>query len=121
MSKPEPPKAAEAPRDQGAVYQEFAEMREYVEMLQEKLLQVTGDHREHKRVADTLAALDGGRTAYRLIGDVLVKQTVAEVLPGLQETMKHLGEMVETLEKQLVAKTKELRDFQDAHQIATRG
>jgi len=121
MSKPTQPTAPEEAQDQGAAYQEFSEMRQYVEMLQEKLLQVTSDHREHKRVADTLSSLDGSKTAYRLIGDVLVKQTVAEVLPSLQETMKHLGEMADTLEKQLVAKTKELRDFQDAHQIVVRG
>ena len=46
-----------------------------------KISELEQDRNEHLLVEETLQPLDPQRRAYRLVGEVLVERTVAEVLP----------------------------------------
>jgi len=50
---------------------------------------------EHDLVIKTLEPLDGSRKCFRLVGDVLVERTVAEVLPAVKGNRDHLAAVSE--------------------------
>lgn len=60
---------------------------------------------------------DGGRRAYRLIGGVLVEQTVADVAPAVEKNRLGLTEMVNRLSKQLEDKKKAIKEFEEKYNI----
>lgn len=104
--------------EQEKILQDFTRMTQYLQALKEKLFQLTTDLKEHQRVSATLEASDAERTAYRLIGDVLVKQSVGDVRPYLATTIDTLQEMIRQLEAQVDAKTREVQDYQDKYKIS---
>ena len=77
------------------------------------------DKEEHRLVIDTLAKLEGGRKAYRLIGGVLVEKTVGDVLPSVSTNYEGIKEICSTLENTLKNKDAEQRAFKEKHQIMT--
>lgn len=48
-----------------------------------KIVELEIDRNEHILVEETLRPLDPNRRAYRLVGEILVERTVAEVLPSV--------------------------------------
>ena len=60
------------------------------QQLMTKIADLESDRNEHILVEDTLKPLDGGRRAYRLVGDVLVERTVAEILPCITQNKKNV-------------------------------
>lgn len=46
---------------------------------------------EHDLVIKTLEPLEGGRKCFRLVGEVLVERTVAEVLPAVKKNRENLA------------------------------
>ena len=51
--------------------------------LMQKIAELEVDRNEHLLVEETLKPLDPSRRAYRLVGEVLVERSVAEVLPSV--------------------------------------
>lgn len=93
--------------------QEYENLKGHAQALQEKLVHVTNDLREHKRVLETIEDIDSDRVAYRLMGEVLIKETVKEVKPYLSNTIASLQEVVKKLEEQLAGTEKQLLELRD--------
>lgn len=72
-------------------------------------------------VIATLTKMEKERKCYRMIGGVLCEQTVGVVLPiiGMQE--KRLGELIENLQRQLVAKGLELVAYKEQYNVRVKG
>jgi prefoldin subunit 2 len=72
-------------------------IRQYNELIQEqqqlaqKISEFEMDRLEHQLVEETLAPLDPGRRAYRLVGEVLVERTVEEVLPSVKKNRENVS------------------------------
>lgn len=92
--------------------QEHGQLVQCVQALKEKFLQLNNDVREHQRVLATLEPLEEGRRAYRLVGEVLVEQTVGQVRPYLTTTIAELQKKIGEFESQIVARSKELAEFE---------
>jgi Prefoldin subunit len=68
----------------------YRELVSECNQLMNKVADLESDLVEHALVEDTLKPLDGGRRAYRLVGDVLVERTVAEVLPSITKNKENV-------------------------------
>lgn len=99
----------------------FNKLRQEQRNIAGKLAELEGDTAEHSIVIDALEKVEQTRQCYRLIGGVLVERTVAEVLPALRNNKSQIVGLVEVLNKQLVAKAKELNDFKEKHNIKIQG
>mmetsp|Transcript_9437 Transcript_9437/g.19810 ORF Transcript_9437/g.19810 Transcript_9437/m.19810 type:complete len:83 (-) Transcript_9437:12-260(-) len=64
------------------------------QQLMTKVADLESDRNEHILVEDTLKPLDGKRRAYRLVGDVLVERTVAEVLPSISQNKDNVRKTI---------------------------
>lgn len=69
----------------------------------------------------TLEHQDGSKKAWRLVGDVLVERTVAEVIPEVTKQRDNLMALAQNTRKQLEAKQKEVLEFQEKYSIRIKG
>ncbi len=69
---------------------QYRDLMAECQQLMTKVADLESDRNEHILVEDTLKPLDGGRRAYRLVGDVLVERTVAEVLPSITQNKNNV-------------------------------
>ena len=74
--------------------------------LTRKINELDMDRTEHGLVIDALKPLDSGRKCFRMVGDVVVERTIAEVAPAvlknrdaIVETMNKMGEAQPALSK----------------------
>lgn len=61
--------------------------------------------------------VDLNRTCFRLVGEVLIERSVAEVIPALENNLKQLTACGETLKHQLNEKDKNIYKFCEQHKI----
>ena len=61
----------------------YREIMGECQRLMQKIAELEVDRNEHSLVEETLKPLDPSRRAYRLVGEVLVERSVAEVLPSV--------------------------------------
>lgn len=99
----------------------FNKLRQDQRGLTLKIAELESDTAEHSIVIDALAKVDKDRRCYRLIGGVLVERTVSEVLPALEKNKTQISGLSEILNKQLLAKGKELNAFKEKHNIRVQG
>lgn len=85
--------------NQQAAAQKFRELVQECQKLIAKISELEMDRNEHRLVEDTLRPLDGGRRAYRLVGEVLVERTVAEVLPSVVTNRENVSSAIASLVK----------------------
>lgn len=64
--------------------------------LTRKINELDMDRTEHGLVIDALKPLDGDRKCFRMVGDVVVERTIAEVAPAV---IKNRDAIVETMNK----------------------
>jgi prefoldin subunit 2 len=76
---------------------------------------------EHNLVIKRLKQLDNAKQAWQLIGDVLVKRTVEDVLPELEKKRDNLSSLQRTLERQLETKIEEVTAYQQKYNIRKAG
>ena len=76
---------------QQAATQKYRELIQECQKLISKISELEMDRNEHRLVEDTLRPLDGGRRAYRLVGEVLVERTVEEVLPSVTTNRENVS------------------------------
>ena len=69
---------------------QYQEIAQECAQLMQKIAELEVDRNEHVLVEETLIPLDGGRRAYRLVGDVLVERTVKEVLPSVTSNKENV-------------------------------
>eukprot|EP00539_Tryblionella_compressa_P004692 CAMPEP_0178753898 /NCGR_PEP_ID=MMETSP0744-20121128/11863_1 /TAXON_ID=913974 /ORGANISM="Nitzschia punctata, Strain CCMP561" /LENGTH=93 /DNA_ID=CAMNT_0020407757 /DNA_START=214 /DNA_END=495 /DNA_ORIENTATION=- len=81
------------------------------QQLMNKIAELESDKNEHVLVEETLQPLDGNRRAYRLVGDVLVERTVAEVLPSIVKNKENLESTIQALRGRLSSRQKEAADL----------
>jgi chaperonin cofactor prefoldin len=62
---------------------QYREIMGECQRLMQKIAELEVDRNEHILVEETLTPLDPSRRAYRLVGEVLVERSVAEVLPSV--------------------------------------
>lgn len=72
------------------IVQQYQELLQQMQQLTQKMAELEMDRNEHLLVEETLEPLDGGRRAYRLVGEVLVERSIQEVLPSVQTNRKHV-------------------------------
>lgn len=70
---------------------QYREIMQECQQLMQKIAELEVDRNEHVLVEETLKPLDGGRRAYRLVGDVLVERTVEEVLPSVSKNKDNVS------------------------------
>ena len=73
---------------------QYRDLMAECQQLMTKVADLESDRNEHILVEDTLKPLDGGRRAYRLVGDVLVERTVAEVLPSITQNKNNVRKAI---------------------------
>lgn len=84
--------------DQNEIVQKFAGMREELNALWSKMNELSSEASEHRQVISALEPMDDDRRCFRLVGDVLVERTVAEVLPAVKKTEERI-QSVSTLQQ----------------------
>jgi prefoldin subunit 2 len=78
-----------------------------LKMLTSKIADLDTERDEHRLVIETLKLAQPTRSCYRLIDQVLVKQTVEDVIPTLMGNLKGIEEMIQVLAKNYELKEKE--------------
>jgi len=68
-------------------------------------------------VIETLSDVSPDRRCFRLIGGVLVERTVKEVSPALTANREKISTLIQTMEKQLEEKGKEINAYMEEHSI----
>lgn len=108
-------------KSQEEIYAEFQQLRNHQRNLVNNLNTIEMDLKEHKTVIDTLKTVESSRKCFRLIGGVLVEQTVEVVLPQLEQNKNQLEMLVEEGKDQITKKGLAINQFKDEHNIKVRG
>ena len=70
---------------------QYREIMGECQRLMQKIAELEVDRNEHTLVEETLKPLDPSRRAYRLVGEVLVERSVAEVLPSVTANKENVS------------------------------
>ena len=76
--------------DERAIVQAFQALIQERDALGASVIERREEAAEHDLVLRTLEPLDGGRRCHRLVGDVLVARSVADVLPAVHTNLDNL-------------------------------
>ncbi|EFN54800.1 hypothetical protein CHLNCDRAFT_14368, partial [Chlorella variabilis] len=109
------------PQSEQEIVARFQQLMEEREQLTTASIERQQEVAEHDLVIKTLEPLDAERKCFRLVGEVLVERTVADVLPAVKKTRDGLAGLVSTYEKQLAAKQKEVLAYQQRYNIRIKG
>ena len=91
------------------------------EALGSAVLERQQDAEEHDLVLKQLEKQNGSKRAWRLVGDVLIERTVAEMIPEVTKNRDNLLAVAQNFKTQLEAKQKELFAFQEKYNIRIKG
>lgn len=69
-------------------------MKNDYDIINDRYIKACAELKEHQRVLESLNGLEDDRIAYRIIGEVLAKQTVKEVRPNVEQFIKSISVMV---------------------------
>ena len=103
--------------NQEQIVNTFKAMRAELQRMAMKIGDLENEKEEHKLVIETLEPLDGQRACHRLMNGVLVKRTVAEVLPSLKQNHVNLAEILERMLKSFQEKDKQTKEYQEKYKI----
>jgi prefoldin subunit 2 len=112
--------AAPSNVDQGEVIRVFQNMMGQREQLTSKISELTVEHAEYKRVAETLKTMDGARRCHQLLNGVLVERTVGEVVPSVTENRDMLDQVVKSMTERLSKLIDEMKAYQQKFNRAQR-
>lgn len=79
---------------QASAAQKYRQLIAECQKLTTKISELEMDRNEHRLVEETLRPLDGKRRAYRLVGEVLVERSVADVLPSVTSNRENVRSFV---------------------------
>ena len=96
-------------------------MREQCQDLSVKINSMDLDKTEHELVIAALQPLPADRKCFRMIGNVVVERTVAEVLPAVEKNCTQIKEMIAKFTETLATKQKEADEFGAKHRITAQG
>ena len=101
------------------IIQTYKKLESEVSQLGAKYRELKGESDEHGLVIDQLSKLNNDRTAYRLIGGVLVQKTVGEILPTVTENRNGIEQLMKVVDEQHKKKLEERKTYKDQHGIMT--
>jgi len=99
----------------------FHKLREDQRLLVQKCAEIESEQHEYNVVIQTLEGVDPKRVCFRLIGGVLVERTVGDVAPALKTQRDQMQGLVETLNKSIEAKGREINEWREKHGIKIQG
>jgi len=99
----------------------FHKLREDQRLLVQKCAEIESEQHEYSVVIQTLDGVDPKRVCFRLIGGVLVERTVGDVVPALKTQREQMQGLVETLNKSIEAKGREINEWREKHGIKIQG
>ncbi|KAF6031763.1 PFDN2 [Bugula neritina] len=73
----------------------FNQLRNQQRQIVMKISEITDERKEHQMVYETLKDTEKDRACFRMVGGVLVKLTVGEVVPSLQNTIEQMGKLLD--------------------------
>ncbi|GLJ27064.1 hypothetical protein SUGI_0530600 [Cryptomeria japonica] len=111
---------SEEPINEQAVANQWSALRSELNQLHSKITELEMELSEHSLVIGAIQPLDPSRHCYRMIGGVLVKRTIAEVLPAVQRNKEGLQEVISRLMEALQRKKKEIMDYEAKYKIKIR-
>lgn len=100
---------------------QYKQLRNELGELSQKINEIEADASEHALVLKTLEPVDADRKCFRLVGGVLVEQTVGLVKPHVEGNAKNLRQVIEKLTSAYEEKSKETLDFQREYKIRVQG
>jgi prefoldin subunit 2 len=92
-------------------------MREECRDLAVKINTLEMDKTEHELVMAALKPLDPARKCFRMIGNVVVERTVAEVLPAVEKNRDQISGTVKMFTEMMAKKQQAASDFAAEHKI----
>mmetsp|Transcript_1863 Transcript_1863/g.2476 ORF Transcript_1863/g.2476 Transcript_1863/m.2476 type:complete len:147 (-) Transcript_1863:53-493(-) len=104
---------------QNEILQSFNRMKREAQLMMDKISELQYELGEHELVETNMTKLDDDRAAYRLVGGVLIKQTVGEILPKVIENRNNLTTTVQNLRTALTEKQKEAAEWKKRYGIKT--
>jgi len=99
----------------------FHKLREDQRLLVQKCSEIESEEHEYNVVIQTLDGVDPKRVCFRLIGGVLVERTVGDVVPALKTQRDQMKGLVETLNKSIEGKGREINEWREKHGIKIQG
>ncbi|CAL5976770.1 Prefoldin_subunit 2 [Hexamita inflata] len=108
---------AEENQSQQQLKANLIRMKQDLDVANERYVKARNELREHIRVDESLKELDDDRVAYRIIGEVLAKQTVKEVRPYVKTTIQQLEQVIAQMEQFLNKRSAEIQEYQAKNQI----
>lgn len=99
----------------------FHKLREDQRLLVQKCAEIESEEHEYNVVVQTLDGVDPKRVCFRLIGGVLVERTVGDVVPALTTQRDQMKALVETLNKSIEGKGREINEWREKHGIRIQG
>jgi len=122
-AKEEPQAQGEPPEEKEVSGQEaiqlFQRMKREAQMMLDKISELQYELGEHELVETNISKLPEDRAAYRLVGGILVKQTVGEVLPKVKDHKANLSLTIDNLRKSLDDKQERARAWKEKYGIKT--
>mmetsp|Transcript_35149 Transcript_35149/g.71658 ORF Transcript_35149/g.71658 Transcript_35149/m.71658 type:complete len:146 (-) Transcript_35149:238-675(-) len=97
----------------------FKAMRNEIKKLTNKVDELEAEFNEHQLVIDSISKLESGRKAFRLVGGVLIQQTVGDVLPAVTSHQSMVKQLLEKVMENLNMKEKESMDWKVKYNIQT--
>ncbi|KAH3686307.1 hypothetical protein WICPIJ_002669 [Wickerhamomyces pijperi] len=91
--------------------------KETLTELEEKLMELRKDEEEHKIVVATLEKTPAERRCFRMVGGALVEHTAGEQLPLLQNKLKNITSMCETITTELKKLREEFENWKKEKKI----
>lgn len=88
-----------------------------LEQLSQKISELESESDEHRIVLESLKPLDGGRRCMRMVGSVLIDQTVKDVIPTLELTREGLTKALDTLKRDAAKTQKELNAWKEKNHV----
>ncbi|KAJ4949305.1 hypothetical protein JOQ06_020821 [Pogonophryne albipinna] len=95
----------------------FQKMRQEQRSMASKSADFEMDINEHSLVIETLKEVDPSRKCFRLVGGVLVERTVKEVLPALESNKEQISKLIESINKQMQTKGRDLTEYRERYNI----
>eukprot|EP00960_Hanusia_phi_P037390 752921-Hanusia_phi.AAC.1 len=100
-----------------ALLEEYQERRQELKKISERFAVMSEDRDSHIQTAEVLAQYDGNRPCFRSIGGVLMQSNVSTILSAIKSEEQLLDKATRDLEITFNDKTKELRKFEQQHDI----
>ncbi|KAJ3306379.1 hypothetical protein HDV03_005346 [Kappamyces sp. JEL0829] len=92
-------------------------MKQELQQIATKIGELEQEKDEHQLVIDTISPLEKTRTCFRLVGGILVKRTVEETLPLVEQNKQGIISLMQQLGTTYKKKEEDLNAFQTQYNV----